>query len=644
MRGKRVRNVVAIFFIVGGILSVVHGAEAQDSINSTASDMTTITTTTPLLPPQTLKLSREGSTTLVFIDAGANKNDTIYAYRIYRRCNDTTWWSLAKVSTRECGGFVCSYKVEDKSGGDICEYSVSSVDLAGNESERTASQRVSVSAMNNATSLSQATTGAVATTSAVSNDAQYTVAGRYMIYLRTQNVQSVEWSMSHEGSQTSIYLGKATYNKDKDYWEYVWDTTKVPNGSYVLSPKIYSAAGQKYENTPMYVQVKNDSASASAQGDQTLAGTIQQMVKEAVTVVDQNTQREQLVKESIVQTIDPYVKNVQDSADTKGETVAKQELVAEQERAKKEMITLLNIESSKLLSALNGDEEEYKRFENKVIIASEKSTKNIDAIAKEFGITLSQDELDALTKEVTQKVVELEGVIKERREVLKGRVGDKVFEDSDKDGISNYDEVNIYKTNPLMADTDGDGFFDGAEILGGYDPLSPAKQAVVEYEQPRTDGFVEDDTFAVNTVRVTETAKVAGGAEDASKILFKGVAPANSFATLYVYSMPIIMTVKTDADGNWSYELDKELENGNHEVYVAITDNAGKIFAKSKPLPFIKTATAVTIDDAALQSTTENPAKSLFDQTYLYGIGILIVGLIGGALVVSGHRSRSYNE
>ncbi len=37
--------------------------------------------------------------------------------------------------------------------------------------------------------------------------------------------------------------------------------------------------------------------------------------------------------------------------------------------------------------------------------------------------------------------------------------------DSDGDGISDYDEINIYKTDPLKADTDGDGLSDGDEIL-----------------------------------------------------------------------------------------------------------------------------------------------------------------------------------
>ncbi len=47
---------------------------------------------------------------------------------------------------------------------------------------------------------------------------------------------------------------------------------------------------------------------------------------------------------------------------------------------------------------------------------------------------------------------------------------DFVIQDSDNDGLSDYDEQNLYYTNPLNPDTDGDGYFDGQEIKFGYSP------------------------------------------------------------------------------------------------------------------------------------------------------------------------------
>ena len=47
--------------------------------------------------------------------------------------------------------------------------------------------------------------------------------------------------------------------------------------------------------------------------------------------------------------------------------------------------------------------------------------------------------------------------------------------DSDHDGILDYDEINLYKSDPIKADTDTDGNKDGYEVLRGYSPTGPGK-------------------------------------------------------------------------------------------------------------------------------------------------------------------------
>lgn len=52
---------------------------------------------------------------------------------------------------------------------------------------------------------------------------------------------------------------------------------------------------------------------------------------------------------------------------------------------------------------------------------------------------------------------------------------DPLKADTDGDGLSDRDEVEKYKTNPLVADTDRDGFTDAEEIKNGYNPLGQGK-------------------------------------------------------------------------------------------------------------------------------------------------------------------------
>lgn len=42
--------------------------------------------------------------------------------------------------------------------------------------------------------------------------------------------------------------------------------------------------------------------------------------------------------------------------------------------------------------------------------------------------------------------------------------------DTDQDGLTDAEEVNVWNTDPLNPDTDGDTYLDGAEVDNGYDP------------------------------------------------------------------------------------------------------------------------------------------------------------------------------
>jgi len=52
---------------------------------------------------------------------------------------------------------------------------------------------------------------------------------------------------------------------------------------------------------------------------------------------------------------------------------------------------------------------------------------------------------------------------------------EEVAIDADQDGLSDSDEIAIYKTYPNNPDTDGDGYSDGEEVKNGFNPLGEGK-------------------------------------------------------------------------------------------------------------------------------------------------------------------------
>ena len=115
---------------------------------------------------------------------------------------------------------------------------------------------------------------------------------------------------------------------------------------------------------------------------------------------------------------------------------------------------------------------------------------------------------------------------------------------------------------------------------------------------------------------------------------------------LYIYSdLPLVITTKTDEYGNWKYELDQSLIEGEHEVYVAINDDTGKVIEKSKPLNFfVKEASAVSVKDfvSTAKASSEEPRESEVS-IYYYLLITLFMAITGILLFLSVIISKKKN-
>ena len=117
--------------------------------------------------------------------------------------------------------------------------------------------------------------------------------------------------------------------------------------------------------------------------------------------------------------------------------------------------------------------------------------------------------------------------------------------------------------------------------------------------------------------------------------VLSGKTKPNSVATLYIYSdLPVVVTVDADQYGNWRYQLDQSLIEGEHEVYIAINDDTGKVIEKSKPLNFfVKEAKAVSVKDfvSIAKASSQEPKES--EVSIYYYLLITLFMAIAGILL-----------
>ncbi len=85
--------------------------------------------------------------------------------------------------------------------------------------------------------------------------------------------------------------------------------------------------------------------------------------------------------------------------------------------------------------------------------------------------------------------------------------------DSDNDGISNADEINVYKTSPYLPDSDSDGISDYDEINAGTDPNCPTGKVCATSDTTVNSGSdftndIADDLTTDNSQSATTVSEI----------------------------------------------------------------------------------------------------------------------------------------
>lgn len=139
--------------------------------------------------------------------------------------------------------------------------------------------------------------------------------------------------------------------------------------------------------------------------------------------------------------------------------------------------------------------------------------------------------------------------------------------DQDKDGLSDFDELNFYQTDWQKKDTDGDGVPDGFEVYNGLDPLA------------RDSGEIYADFL-------TRKIKTELNQTDQQKMLLQGTAEPDALVKLYIHSKLTVAMVRADSAGNWEYAIQDTLEAGQHKVETEVWLDTGFKTAKKTTLEF----------------------------------------------------------
>ncbi len=449
------------------------------------------------------------------------------------------------------------------------------------------------------------------------------------ISIAVDGAQFIELYVQSERSGEARFVGLAKKRSDGT-WRARLETVNIPNGRYALYAKVKNIYGL-YQSSSVNIAIQNKNETTPTPAQVETFGLIQTVGSDLKELVTDPPVIDTLVANQLKTSARDQVS---DDSET---NIINDETIAATEQNLEEQFQALR------LAIRNNDQNAIQAIKQSV------RTIQNDIISQTAS---ADDEQTAIADSIEKRIVEREKDIERKELIIRDRVGDAALLDSDQDGVTDYDEINLYQTNPLAADSDLDGVIDSAEIERGFNPNDASPEALVRFESPKEVGEVRKDILEITTLAtIVDSDNTGAGTSDgvAAQAMISGRGLPNSFVTVYIFSTPVVVTVKTDSTGAWSYTFEKELEDGTHEVYVGITDNAGRIVAKSEPLAFVKQAQAFSpVNAASVETptiTTATPERSLSSTSSMLLIASISVVAIGLVLILLGlyidRRERS---
>lgn len=453
------------------------------------------------------------------------------------------------------------------------------------------------------------------------------ISGFVEVDVNVVGAQWVEMYALQKNSLAPFFLGLAKKISEQE-WKYLWQTTNSPNGEYALYVRIKNQFGF-IEGEKHFVSISNTAIDTFTTEQEQTIETLQRVADTLIKATDEVIAEDQADVHDGVDTAQQNLVYIKPTEMFVDEVEADDEVKDEVRTLLNEYRTQLEFKLNELARAKRADDEV------KMELLKEEIEQLRKDVFQNLPTSLGKAEiLEQIHAYLSQITYELQEMTVKNEVTLQERVGDAIYADSDNDDVTDYDEINLYQTNPFTADTDGDGYTDGVEIGMGYNPHASEGQTLIAYESAQEVGITREDILVIASI-----ANLAPSTEEqtTNRALITGKGLPNSFVTLFIYSTPLIVTVKTDADGSWSYILDKEMEEGEHEIYAGITDNAGRIVAKSSPLPFVKTAEAYTGKTERQQETIISQTEpSLVEGNVMLLVASTAVSALGLVLILLG--------
>lgn len=437
--------------------------------------------------------------------------------------------------------------------------------------------------------------------------------------LASETAKKVEIYAQNRHSQTPVFLGLAS--KVANNWTYFIKENTLPAGEYVVFAEIKNNA--KVDRTPFIsISINHENLSSKQDYlDENNTDIIILNEKVKKTFSTDGDESELSIRQN-------YFSNFAEQTEKIGENESNEVINTQINSFLLEKTDSLNREFSRYGSVFLVQNPSLVSLAEKHL---QKTTQNlIEDFTKDSF--LSPLEISEIAFLIQDKIAFLKSTVEEYETNLQSR-SDLIKKDSDNDGISDFDEVNVFNTNPFHPDSDGDSFLDGVEIAQNFNPLNSTPETVFISETPKRVNVQNNYNLKIDQILpLNHINNEVGLAQVFLKI--NGVAIPNSFVTLVTKGEKITLNnfIKTDNNGNFSFVLEKELENGNYDSYLIYSSNEGGVMERSEVFSFYKVSDLIknnpTTELVSSENYTSTNDSELTYRNSTASMGVVSLGII----------------
>ncbi len=176
--------------------------------------------------------------------------------------------------------------------------------------------------------------------------------------------------------------------------------------------------------------------------------------------------------------------------------------------------------------------------------------------------------------------------------------------DSDKDGLSDYNELYVYKTSPYLKDTDSDGYTDDLEIKTRNNPNCPAGQTCLAAPASSTQGAA---LAPRTTAELRALLKSAGVSEEQ-------LAALDDATLLEVYN-EIVAEGLISSESAAAKETNQSVESADASKIPSLTEEEKNILRAMSGAELREYLKQSGVDTKTLDNIDDATLKTLINQT-----------------------------